>query len=336
MADDRLTGGGGLGTGETPPTVVNFGRARSALHSSPGDRPTGDRPTGERAAGEQAAGDTPTGGGAVQNGPMDDPTPRRAPPSGLIIAGLGVSLVWLVTLVAGAFLAGEAGRAALIDGVIAAAPLGLIGLIAAVVTPLVVLWLVVAVFDRNASIHREAVALREQLALLTYPASAAESRIATVADSLRAQTASLATATREAATQGQELRQVLARETADLARVGEDARTTVADALARINARTETLHGLMKDVGRLASEADETLTRRSDSLSRAADRAKENADTLGSVLSQHNQNLNAVSGTLAERTKAVEGLTARQEAAAESMRVAALALGEATDRKSVV
>lgn len=313
MADDRLSSEKG-GGGEIPPTVVSFGRPRSPLQT-----PIADKPAAEAAS-------------ALDNWPIADPTPAGRGPSGLVLLGSALSLIWVVTLVAWFIVAGETSHEALLA---TSSPLSLAGVVAIVVTPLILLWLVIAVFDRNASIHREAAALRQQLALLTYPAAAAESRIATIADSLRTQTASLTSATREAAAQAQDLRQVLARETEDLGRLTEHSRSGLAETLAQIAARTDTMHGLMRDVGRLATTADETLAQRSDTLTTAARRAAESADSLDSVLTQKVDSLTALSDGMGERTKAIESMATRQETAAETMRVAALALGEATDALSV-
>lgn len=301
MAEDRSTTG--TAKGGEPQTVVSFGRTRS--------------------------GATPVVSAATPD--AWDPTPAAsaaATPWG-VITGVVLTLAWVGVCAAWAVWPGHAA----VD-LLTVPPLQLAGIVAVLATPLAMLWLLVALFDRNASMRRETAALRQHLALLAYPADSAEARITTIADSLRAQARDLSAATREAAAQGQELRQMLAREIVDVSRLSEEARTGVADAMTRIGDRSNHLHTLMSDVGRLAREADETLGRRAETLDSAADKAKHSAEGLGSVLDRHTRTLGDLATTLEERTRAVESLAGRQETAAETLRTTTGAMASAAETLS--
>ncbi len=309
MADER-PGIAGSGTGDIPATVVSFNRSRTI---SP--------PRSETSAESETAMDMAT--------PVLEP-PEARPMSLVVIVGAVVSALWVAVAVTLAVMAGADGLHPLL-----ATPLSLAGTVAAAITPLVVLWLVVAVFDRKTALTHEMGVVRQHLAQLAYPAAASEGRISTIADSLRAQTVSLTTATRDAAQQGQELRLVLAKETADLARVSDEARSGLTTLLGGVAEHTTRLQSLIDDMARLTADSDATLGGRIAGLNRAATASTDGAESLGRELDKQNLALTALTATLAERTSGVDSLLRRQEASSESMRAAASALSDAVEVLSV-
>ena len=90
---------------------------------------------------------------------------------------------------------------------------------ATLVLPLAFLWLVIAYLDRGRELRREAAQMRAYLAQLTYPASQAEGRINTIADSLKAQSRALVDASETAIRNMQKLQNGFLRDTEKLASV---------------------------------------------------------------------------------------------------------------------
>ena len=73
------------------------------------------------------------------------------------------------------------------------------GLFAGVATPIALVWMVIAFFERGRDLKRETEALRWQLSQLAYPSDRAESRLKEITESLRRQARELSQATEEAA-----------------------------------------------------------------------------------------------------------------------------------------
>jgi hypothetical protein len=96
-------------------------------------------------------------------------------------------------------------------------------LIAGIVAPLAVIWLVVIFVRRNADLREHTDMLRQQLDLLTYPAADAELRVRAVAESLRTQAEELNRVTDTATIQMEKLSKTLASRTDSLAEASESA-----------------------------------------------------------------------------------------------------------------
>ena len=72
------------------------------------------------------------------------------------------------------------------------------GLAAGILTPLALLWMVIALFERGHSLRSETGQLRWQIRQLTYPTDRSESRVKEITDSLRKQAKDLTKASDEA------------------------------------------------------------------------------------------------------------------------------------------
>lgn len=198
--------------------------------------------------------------------------------------------------------------------VMSLAPLEAAALSAGAFSPLAFLWLIVAYVDRGASVRREGAALRQQLALLTYPAEASEHRIATIADALRAQSRDLSGATREAASQAEGLRLMLSRETRELARLTETVDGETSKTLAKVADQVNSLHRLMEQVSTLAGGLEQDLGRRQEGLGAAAGKASEAIGALNDGLAAQTRGLESTALVLSERHAAMDDLVTRQGA----------------------
>lgn len=234
------------------------------------------------------------------------PEAARRSPWGLI-SGLTISTAWLGAAGTWAFLSLG------LDKVLALPPVEMAALAAAAVMPVSVVWLIVIALDRGAALRREADALRRQLALLAYPAEAAEGRISTIGDSLRAQVRDLSGVTRDAAAQGESLRHLLSRETRELGRLTEQIEGQTAHSLGRVAEEVNGLNALMERMHALSQDMDAALQRRQEGLSAASDRADRSAETLGKALAAQGLALDAAAEAVGRRCTEVEALVGRQE-----------------------
>lgn len=265
--------------GTTQPTVVHINRDRAGAPAAP-------------AADWRSGGVVPEG--------------TAGTPWGGIIGGIA-TLAWLGAC--GVWAVGGLGP----DRLLALPPVEAAALAAAAFLPVTIIWLIVALLDRGAALRREAAALRRQLALLAYPAEAAQDRISTIGDSLRAQVRDLSAATREAATQGESLRLLLSRETRELARLTEQIDGDTRHALGRVAGEVQGLSALMERVAGLAGDMDQTLARRQEALDGAAGRAERSAEALGRSLAGQSRALGEAADALDQRCATIDSLVSRQE-----------------------
>lgn len=236
--------------------------------------------------------------------------PQRTP-RGPLVGGL-VSLAWGGAVAAyGALVVGP-------ERLLALTPVEVAALTGAVFAPLAFLWLIVAFTERGALLRSEAEALRRHLALLTYPAEAAEGRIATVSDALRAQTRELAQATREAGTHAEALRQLLNRETTELRALNAALGGETAESLQTVTERVAGLSEVAERVSALSRDMDQALARQQTALEGATDRAGREADRLGGVLRSHAEGLSKAAGIVARQVEATDTVVTRQAALLEN------------------
>lgn len=267
------------GAGPSPSTVVHINRDRGATPPAP-------------------AADWRTGG--------VEPESLRRSPWGAI-TGMIASLGWLGG--AGAWAYQTLGP----DRLLTLPPLEMAALIAAAFLPVSVIWLIVVALDRGTALRREAEALRRQLALLAYPAEAAEDRIRTIGDSLRGQVRDLSNATREAAAQGESLRLLLSRETREIGRLTDQIEGQTTHALGRVATEVEGMSSLMERMDALARDMDTALQRRQDGLGEASARAEQGAATLGDALAAQSRALTEAAEAVGRRCSEIDALVARQE-----------------------
>ena len=110
------------------------------------------------------------------------------------------------------------------------------GLAAGVLTPLALLWMVIAFFERGRKLHHETRALHWYFSRLTYPSDRAESRVAQVTESLRRQARELSQASAEAVTRSEAIDAQVRKRAVELSQVSHDAdlrAQAIAEALRR-------------------------------------------------------------------------------------------------------
>ncbi|NKD55480.1 MULTISPECIES: hypothetical protein [unclassified Haematospirillum] len=202
-------------------------------------------------------------------------------------------------------------------------PIEVAALSAVYVLPLMFLWLLVAFFRRGAQIHREAQVLRAQLALLTYPADHAKNQVATVAGALRAQAIELSEATYAAASQASVLRDILGRETRELAHMIQDVDTRTTPALERAASQVRQVSELVEKVRDVTATLDSSLSHHYASLTEAARQADTSAEGLAASLGRQCEQLAVLGTDLAERNRVVDDLVTRQDALLASAKVSA-------------
>ena len=97
------------------------------------------------------------------------------------------------------------------------------GMAAGILTPLALIWLVVALLERGTQLRRESAALQWHLKQLTYPSARAEGRVSEVTESLRRQARELTKVTEDASSRAEAVTDAVRRRVAELAKVSEDA-----------------------------------------------------------------------------------------------------------------
>ncbi|HTH18187.1 MAG TPA: hypothetical protein VL974_16130, partial [Magnetospirillum sp.] len=137
------------------------------------------------------------------------------------------------------------------ENVMVLQPQELGGLAGAALVPVAFLWLVLAWLDRGRALRVAADRLTQHLALLTYPAEGAESRIKAVSDSLRAQAGDLSKASAQALAEAEAVRKVMAEQVESMSGL-----------VGRINGEARTaLDALRGEVDRLTHAADSATAR---------------------------------------------------------------------------
>ena len=213
------------------------------------------------------------------------------------------------------------------------------GLAAGVFTPIALLWMVIALFERGHSLRGETSHLRWQIRQLTYPTDRSESRVKEISDSLRRQARDLSKASDDAYQRAEAITAQVRERTLELARVSQDAdlrARAVAEALSR---ETDELRIVSEKAETRASDVSDILHRRGHDITTATDRASTRAEDLVDVLERRIQELTDVADagsrhaydvadTFHQRTEDLSRISAETAARAESV-------GE-TDRKSVV
>jgi hypothetical protein len=93
------------------------------------------------------------------------------------------------------------------------------GLAAGTITPLALLWMVVAFFERGQQLRRETTMLRWHLRRLIYPSDHAQSRLNQITDSMRRQARDLTKASEDAARRGEAVTGMIKQRTVELSQV---------------------------------------------------------------------------------------------------------------------
>ncbi|MBT7511651.1 MAG: hypothetical protein HN650_14790, partial [Rhodospirillaceae bacterium] len=134
-----------------------------------------------------------------------------------VIGGALLSAGWLWA--ANAFIETQMGW----ENVVQLLPHEITGIAVGALTPLAMLWMVVAFFERGRHLNHETEMLRWHLRQLIYPSDRAQSRISEITDSLRRQARDLSHASEDAARRGEAVTSQIRQRTLELSQVSEDA-----------------------------------------------------------------------------------------------------------------
>nr|MBC8158409.1 hypothetical protein [Alphaproteobacteria bacterium] len=118
------------------------------------------------------------------------------------------------------------------------------GLAAGVLTPIALLWMVIAFYERGHQLQRETESLRWHFRRLAYPSDRAEKRVTEVSEVLRAQARELTRASEEASARAREVTEMVHRRTLELAQVSEDADLRAQAVAETLRRQTEDLQGV--------------------------------------------------------------------------------------------
>ena len=176
------------------------------------------------------------------------------------------------------------------------------GLAAGILTPVALIWMVVALFERGRQLRGETAALRWQLERLAYPSERAEKRVREITDSLTRQARILTRASEDAMARARAIDETIQKRLLGLARVSEDAdirAQAVAEALRR---QTDDLRDAADRAVEQAAEVGDVLSRRTSDLTVNADRASARAESLAETLHRRAGELADAADRASERT----------------------------------
>ena len=174
-------------------------------------------------------------------------------------------------------------------------PHELAGLVTGVLTPVALVWIFAAFFEKTRIYQNESRALKWHLQQLTYPSDGAKTRVTEITEALRSQTLTLT-------------------------RASEDASMRASEATDLIKRQTMALTVATEEAGIKADSAGDKLRQQAEDLVEASDRAIARAREAGNVLHHQSHDLINVSQQAAART---EDITATLQKSGESlMRVA--------------
>ena len=151
------------------------------------------------------------------------------------------------------------------------------GLAAGIVTPIALIWIVVAFFEKIKIYQAETQALRWHLQQLTYPADSAETHVGEITEALRAKIQALTNASEDASLRAAEASDLIKRQTLSLSIASEEA-------------------------GIKADSAGDKLRQQAEDLVSASDRAIARAREAGNVLHHQSHDLINVSQQASART----------------------------------
>ena len=177
------------------------------------------------------------------------------------------------------------------------------GLAAGVVTPLALLWMVVAFFERGRQLRSETEALRRQLLQMTYPSDRAQTRLREVTDALRRQARDLTDASDEATTRLHAVTEAVRQQSLELARVSEDAdlrAQAIAEALRR---QTMDLQSVSERSTQQAAQVGDGLFRQAQALTASSDRASARAEEFSELLRRRSEDLSKAAVEAAARAE---------------------------------
>ncbi|WP_019643543.1 methyl-accepting chemotaxis protein [Novispirillum itersonii] len=242
------------------------------------------------------------------------PAAAAARPRPALWIGSSLSLIWL------GLMALYIGTGPGLPALLAEPPLTVAALGTVATLPVLALWLLVILSDRNSSFRAEADYLKQQISLLVIPDEAGDSRFSRLSETLKEQTRALNDATRDAVRQAETVRAMLSRESGELVRITSDIGKEAAPALNRVAEQVKAVSDLIERIGTTTSTADSTLAKRQEALETAVRMADAVTERLSTTFDRHNASLTGLNDELTRRTTALEGLTHRHDAALTNTR----------------
>ena len=157
-------------------------------------------------------------------------------------------------------------------------PHEILGVAVGILTPLSLLWMVVAFLSTGANWPKETELLRWHMRQLIYPSDRAQTRINEITDNLRRQARDLTNASEDAARRGEAISSQIRRRSLELTQVSEDADLrshAISDALRR---QTEDMQRMTSEAADRAQGVGDVLEQRARELTASADRATARAE----------------------------------------------------------
>ena len=174
--------------------------------------------------------------------------------------------------------------------------------------PLAFLWLAIAYIDRGRELRRESAALRHHLALLTYPASHAEGQIATISESLKAQTRMLVEASDAAVKNMQKLQTGFLRDTEKLASVTGQLEAGAASAAGAVTDQVAKLQSVIDSAADVNLKIEDALRRQHEFVRTASQKTLSEVTNMGQSLAGHVNTLSSAT----ERARGMSAAIAQQ------------------------
>jgi len=165
------------------------------------------------------------------------------------------------------------------------------GMAAGVLTPVALVWMVVAFYERGRQLRRETEALRWHLQRLAYPSDRAERRVSEIAEILRKQARDLTRTSEEAAARAQAVTDQVRQRTLELARVSEDADLRAQAIAETLRRQTDDLQSVSEKATVRAREVGDLLFRQSHDLAAISERASTQADEASESLKRRSEEL---------------------------------------------
>ena len=175
------------------------------------------------------------------------------------------------------------------------------GMAAGTLTPLALLWMVIAFFVKNEKFTREARQLSWQMRQLATPSSASQKRMHEITDSLRRQARDLSKASEEAATRAQKVSQQVQRRTLQLSKVSEDADLRAQAIAESLRRQSEDLNTVTSNAAHRAEEVGEIIYKNSQEIVNTSERASTRVEDISELLRKRNDELLSTSNDVLEK-----------------------------------
>ena len=186
------------------------------------------------------------------------------------------------------------------------------GLAAGLVTPLALLWLIVAYLERSRLLEQESQALRWYLRRMVYPSETAQERVRDITDSIRGQTAELTRASEEALLRSRAIHDLLRARGVELAEVSNEADIKAKEAEDTLRRQAEDLVNVSDRAIDRAREVGNVLHHQAHDLVNVSERASSRTENIADTLKRRADHLDKVSDNIVDKTKETASIFQRE------------------------